>query len=72
MMTAMDHRVFPAVAPKRRRYHNQVPRNGPLKRAADSTWLFEESYSIVGDLARERSRWCCPPTRTQDDQSLST
>ena len=46
-------------------------REWAAERAGIPLWLFEESYSIVGDLA-ETITLVLPPNPTQDDQSLST
>ncbi|WP_138922880.1 ATP-dependent DNA ligase [Sulfitobacter sp. BSw21498] len=46
-------------------------REWAAERAGIPLWLFEESYSIVGDLA-ETIALVLPPNPTQDDQSLST
>ena len=45
-------------------------REWAAERAGIPLWLFEESYSIVGDLA-ETITLVLPPNPTQDDQSLA-
>ena len=45
-------------------------REWAAERANIPLWLFEESYSIVGDLA-ETITLVLPPNPTQDDQSLA-